>query len=135
MPEHVDDVDLDPDRAAVAVVPGAVRALLEAADVAERATVGAAHVRVQRPAEWHPADAVQRAPTGLLAILRDHPRMVEQMFCFVQPSGAETIGLRPGTAQEVDGEPRVALEPRGRLPGQAELARRGVGGRVVPAVD
>src|SRR6185503_4229422 len=53
--------------------------------------------------------------------------------CFAQPSGAETIRLRPGTAKEVDGEPRVALEPRGRLPGQAELARRGVGGRVPQA--
>ena len=66
--------DLHPDRAPVAVVGRPVGPQLEGAHVAERAAVGAAHVRVQRPAEAHPLDAVQRAPAGLFAILDPHPR-------------------------------------------------------------
>src|SRR5262249_29625704 len=48
-PEDLGDVRLDPDRASVAVVRGAVRTLLEVPDVAERAPVGTPHVRVERP--------------------------------------------------------------------------------------
>ena len=62
--EHLDDVRLDADRAAVAVVRGAVGSRLEGADVAERAAVDAAHVRVQRPVEGHPLDAVERERHG-----------------------------------------------------------------------
>src|SRR5256885_1673923 len=62
-------VDLHPDRAAVTVVRRPVGAPLESPDVAERAAVGAAHVRVERPPEPHSLDAVQRAPAGLFAIL------------------------------------------------------------------
>ena len=47
--------DLDPDRGAVAAVGGPVGAQLEGPDVTERAAVDAAHVRVERPAERHPA--------------------------------------------------------------------------------
>ena len=56
------DVHLDPDRRAVAVVGRPVGALLERADVTERAAVDAAHVRVERPVERHALDAVQRRP-------------------------------------------------------------------------
>ena len=71
-PEHLDDVDLDPDRPPVAVIRRPIRTLLERADVAERAAVGAAHVRVERPRERHAADAVQRRPAGLLPIVDGH---------------------------------------------------------------
>ena len=67
--EHVGDVRLDADRAAVAVVGGPVGALLEGADVTERAAVDAAGVRVQRPGERHPLDAVERGAARLLAVL------------------------------------------------------------------
>ena len=70
--EHLDDVDLDPDRLAVAVVRRAVGALLERPDVAERASVGAAHVRVERPLEWHARHAVDGSPAGLLSIRGGH---------------------------------------------------------------
>ena len=72
--EHLGDVDLDADRAAVAVVGGPVGAQLERADVTERAAVDAARVRVERPRERHPLDAVQRAPARLLAVLDPHRR-------------------------------------------------------------
>src|SRR5258707_7611937 len=45
---------------------------LEGADVTERAAVDAAHVRLQRPLEHHPAHTVQRTPPRLLAVLRGH---------------------------------------------------------------
>ena len=60
--QHLGDVDLDPDRRAVAVVGRPVGAPLEGADVTERAAVGAAHVRVERPVERH-ALARGSAPT------------------------------------------------------------------------
>ena len=66
--QHLGDVDLDPDRAAVPVVRRPVGTRLERADVTERAAVGAARVRVQRPVERHALDAVAarfgRAPRG-----------------------------------------------------------------------
>src|SRR5262249_48900594 len=74
--EDVGDVDLDADRGAVAVVGGPVGAALEGADVAERAAVDAAHVRVQRPVEHHPLDAVQRAATRLFAVLGSHGAII-----------------------------------------------------------
>ena len=70
--EDVGDVRLDADRAAVAVVGGAIGPLLEGADVTERAAVDAAGVRVQRPGERHPLDAVQRGAARLLAVLDGH---------------------------------------------------------------
>ena len=69
--------------APVAVVGGPVGAPLERADVAERAPVHAAHVRVQRPLERHALDAVERGPAGLLAILDPHHmRSIEHMFAW-----------------------------------------------------
>ena len=70
--EHLGDVDLHADRAPVAVVRRPVGAALEGADVTERAPVRATHVRVERPLEHHPLDAVERAPAGLLAVLHLH---------------------------------------------------------------
>ena len=70
--EHLDDVDLDPDRAAVAVVGGPVGASLEGPHVAERAAVNAAHVRIERPVEHHPFDAIEGALARLLAVLDSH---------------------------------------------------------------
>src|SRR4029450_7764505 len=67
--QHVGHVDLDADRAAVPLVRGPVGASLERPDVAERALVRAAHVRVQRPCERHAANPVERAPARLLAVL------------------------------------------------------------------
>src|SRR5262249_40510304 len=58
--EHLDEVRLDADRAAVAVVRRPSCATFEPADVAERAAMGATCVRVQRPSEAHALDAVER---------------------------------------------------------------------------
>jgi hypothetical protein len=71
-PQHVGDVDLDADRPAVALVERPVGAVLEGADVAERAAVDAAHVRVQRPPERHALDAVERRLARLLPVLDPH---------------------------------------------------------------
>ena len=71
--QHLGDVRLHPDRRAVAVVGGAVGALLEPAHVTERATVDAAHVRIQRPLEGHALDVVERHLAGLLAVGDAHP--------------------------------------------------------------
>src|SRR5207302_1076734 len=71
-PEHLGDVRLDADRAAVPIVRGTIRPALEGADVAERAAMSTAHVRVERPAEHHPGDPVQGGAAGLLAVLRLH---------------------------------------------------------------
>ena len=78
--EHLGDVHLDADRAAVAVVGRPVGPQLERADVTERAAVDAAGVRVQRPGERHPLDAVQGAPALLLAVLGPHRPSIEHMF-------------------------------------------------------
>ena len=65
----------------VPVVGRAVRHPLERADVAERAAVGAAHVRVEGPLERHVRHAVQRRLAGLLAVLGAHGRArIEQAF-------------------------------------------------------
>src|SRR5262249_31177782 len=45
---------------------------------------GAAHVRVERPAEVHALHAVQRGPAGLFAILDPHPGMIEHTFAPVE---------------------------------------------------
>ena len=66
------DVDLDADRTAVAVVRRPVGPGLERPDVTERAAVRAARVRVERPREGHPLDAVQRGAAGLLAVVDPH---------------------------------------------------------------
>src|SRR5262249_37618962 len=71
-PEHVGDVDLHANGAAVLVARRAVGPPLEGADVTERAAVRAAHVRVERPLERHALDAVQRRLAGLLAVLDPH---------------------------------------------------------------
>jgi len=49
---------------------------LERADVAERAAVGAAHVRVERPGERHAAHPVEGAAARLLAVLGAHRRRI-----------------------------------------------------------
>src|SRR6185437_562900 len=82
--QHRCDVDLDPDRAAVAVVGRPVGSKLERSHVTERAPVGAAHVRVQRPAEPHALHPVQRAAARLFAILDLHPAMIEHTFAPVE---------------------------------------------------
>ena len=82
--QHLGDVHLDPDRAAVAVVGGPVGAPLERADVTERAAVHAARVGVQRPGERHPLDPVERAPALLLAVFDPHP---EQNRTYVRIDG------------------------------------------------
>ncbi len=78
--QHVGNVHLDADRATVAVAGVTVGAGLEGADVAERAAVRAAHVRVQPPAKRHPRDTVESASARLLSVLRAHTRMIEHMF-------------------------------------------------------
>ena len=70
--EDVGNVELDANRAPVAIVRGTIGPLLEGADVTERAAVDAAGVRVQRPGEWHSLDAVQRRAARLLAVLDGH---------------------------------------------------------------
>ncbi len=72
--EHVHDVGLDSDRGPVTRVGGAIGDALERADVAERAAMGAAHVRIERPGKGHVADAIQRGPAGLIPILGGHGR-------------------------------------------------------------
>ena len=67
--QHLGDVDLDADRAAVRVARRPVGAQLERADVAERAAVRATHVRVERPGERHALDPVERDLARLLAVL------------------------------------------------------------------
>src|ERR671931_359337 len=71
-PQNLDDVDLDPDRAAVAIVEGPVGPALEGPDVAEGAAVDAPHIGVERPVEHHPLDPVEGALAGLLSILGSH---------------------------------------------------------------
>ena len=73
--QHLDDVRLDADRGAVAVVGGPVGGA-RSADVAEGAAVGAAHVRVQRPLERHALNPVERRPAGLLAVFDRHGRTI-----------------------------------------------------------
>ena len=74
--EDLGDVDLDADRRAVAVVGRPVGALLEGADVTERAAVDAAHVGVERPVEAHALDAVQGAAARLFAVLGGHVTII-----------------------------------------------------------
>ena len=71
-PQHVGDVRLDADRAAVAVVGGPVGPALERPDVTERAAVHAAGVRVERPGERHPLDPVECGAARLFAIGGPH---------------------------------------------------------------
>ena len=79
------DVDLHPDRPAVAVVGRPVGTRLECTDVAERAAVGAARVRVQRPAEGHAGDLAEGRAAGILAVFRTrHLTTLEQAFWVVQ---------------------------------------------------
>ena len=78
--QHLRDVRLHADRAAVAVVGGTIGALLEVPDVAERAPVHAAHVRVERPPERHPADLRQRRLARLDPVLDPHRSRIEHMF-------------------------------------------------------
>ena len=78
--EHLGDVRLHADRAAVAIVRGPVGALFEMADVTERAPVHAAHVRVERPAERHPAHLRQRRLARLDPVLDAHRSRIEHMF-------------------------------------------------------
>ena len=78
--QNVCDVRLHPDRAPVAVVRGAVGALLEVPDVTERAAVHAAHVRVERPLERHPANLRERRLARLEAVLDAHRPRIEHMF-------------------------------------------------------
>ena len=73
-PQHLGDVHLDADRCSVARVGGPVGAQLERPHVTEGAAVHAAHVRVERPPERHPLDAVQRNLARLLAVLDSHSR-------------------------------------------------------------
>ena len=70
--EHLGDVRLDADRAAVAVVRGTLRPLLEVPDVAERAAVDATHVRVERPPKRHAAHLRERRLAWLDPILDPH---------------------------------------------------------------
>src|SRR5207302_10665048 len=70
--QHLGDVRLDPDARAVALVRRPVGPRLERADVAERAPVGTAHVRVERPGERHAADSVEGAAARFLAVLGAH---------------------------------------------------------------
>ncbi len=78
--QDLGDVDLDPDRDPVAVVERPVGALLEGADVTERAAVDAAHVGVQRPVEPHALDPVQGAPAGLFPVFDSHSSIIEHTF-------------------------------------------------------
>ena len=73
--EYVGDVDLDPDRTAVAVVGGPVGPELERAHVTERAAVHAAGVGVQRPPERHPLDAVEGGAAGSSRYSARMPRL------------------------------------------------------------
>src|SRR5438105_4199959 len=79
--QHVDDVDLDPDHGAVAIVRWPIGAFLERAHIAERAAVGAARVRVQRPLEGHARNTVQGRATRLEAIITAH-------VCSIAPTSA-----------------------------------------------
>ena len=78
--EHLGDVRLDADRPPVAIVRRAVGALLEVADVAERAAVRAPHVRVERPLERHAADLRQRRLARLDPVLDPHRSRIEHTF-------------------------------------------------------
>src|SRR4029077_17325827 len=71
-PQHLGDVRLDTDRAAVTVVGGPVGPGLERPDVAERAPMDAADIRVERPRERHPFDPVESGATRLFAIDGTH---------------------------------------------------------------
>jgi hypothetical protein len=62
-----------------------VGALLERPHVTEGAPVDAAHVGVERPAEGHASDMVQRGLARLFPIRDAHPAMIEHMFA---PSSA-----------------------------------------------
>src|SRR5947208_4334870 len=75
-PKDLDDVDLDPDRLPVPVVRRTVGSSFEGADVAERAAVHAAHVRVQRPVEHHPLDPVEGALAGLFPVFDAHAEII-----------------------------------------------------------
>src|SRR4029079_15532727 len=78
--KDLDDVRLDPNRATIAIVRRAIGPLLEASELAEVAAMGAAHVRVERPAERHAAHAVESGPARLLAVLGRHVVRLERMF-------------------------------------------------------
>ena len=83
-PQHLGDVRLDADRAPVAVVGRTVGALLEVADVTERAAVRAAHVRIERPAERHAANLCERRLARLDPVLDAHESRIEHMFVSTQ---------------------------------------------------
>ncbi len=78
--QHLGDVHLDADRVAVALAGRTVGPLLERPDVTERAAVDAAHVRVERPGERHPSDAVESGLARLLAVFHPHAGRIEHMF-------------------------------------------------------
>src|SRR5690606_24536922 len=66
--KHLDDVRLHAQGTSVLLARGAVDAPLEGTDVAERAAVRTAHVRVERPSERHALHPRKRALAGLVAI-------------------------------------------------------------------
>src|SRR3984893_7185293 len=80
--QHLGDVRLDADRAAVAVVGGPVSSPLEGPHVAEGAAVDAAHVRVQRPRERHPTYPVERRAARLFAVGHAHRCTIEHVFAW-----------------------------------------------------
>ena len=91
--QHLGDVLLHPDRGAVGLAGRPVGAPLERAHVTERAAVHAAHVRVERPVERHPGDAVQRTAAGLDPILDPHAGTIEHTFASAQvgADGSDTM--------------------------------------------
>src|SRR5262249_12492948 len=97
-PQHLGDVRLHADAGAVAVVGGPVSARFESPHVTERAAVGAAHVRVERPGEGHPAHAVERVAAGLLAVLGAHPRRIANIcsYSWELPNASLYSGRRVG---------------------------------------
>ena len=101
--QHLSDVHLHADRAPVTVVGRAVGPLLEVADVTKGATMGAAHVRVERPLERHPADGVQSRPARLEPVLGAHPPRIEHMFVSPQGRQLEELGHPAQCMSEVAG--------------------------------
>jgi hypothetical protein len=99
-PEDLPDVDLDADRAAVAVVRGAVGAGFERADIAKRAPVRTAHVGVERPLERHAANAIERRAALLLPVSDAHPRRIEHTF--VPGQGSNRAVLKRAGGREAD---------------------------------
>src|SRR5713226_5592722 len=145
--QHLRHVGLDADGPAVAVVVRAIGAQLVSADVAERAPVLAADIRVERPVEAHALHGVQGGlALDLVVVDVGPPRLelghrdsLEQMFAlltgwvapgFFEWSNAGRLAGGGGTGSEEGGPRKGLISGRGGALGACRTTGRSRSGRI-----